>query len=67
MPRYEYQCNECGVRFERVQRFDEAPLTECPECHGEVHRLIGPVGVVFKGSGFYATDSRKKSEPSSDS
>ena len=67
MPRYEYQCNECGVRFERVQRFDEAPLIECPECHGEVHRLIGPVGVVFKGSGFYATDSRKKSEPSSDS
>jgi len=67
MPRYEYQCNECGVRFERVQRFDEAPLTECPECHGEVHRLIGPVGVVFKGSGFYATDSRKKNEPSSDS
>jgi putative FmdB family regulatory protein len=67
MPRYEYQCKECGVRFERVQRFDEAPLTECPECHGEVHRLIGPVGVVFKGSGFYATDSRKKSEPSSDS
>ena len=70
MPRYEYQCNDCGVRFERIQRFDEAPLTECPECHGEVHRLIGPVGVVFKGSGFYSTDSRKgksdKSEPSSD-
>lgn len=66
MPRYEYQCHTCGVRFERVQRFDEAPLTECPECHGEVHRLIGPVGVVFKGSGFYATDSRKKSEPSAE-
>lgn len=65
MPRYEYECSECGVRFERIQKFNEAPLTECPECGSEVHRLIGPVGVVFKGSGFYVTDSRKKSSTSS--
>jgi putative FmdB family regulatory protein len=66
MPRYEYRCSECGVRFERVQRFDEAPVLVCPECDGEVHRLIGPVGVVFKGSGFYSTDHRKGSEKTSD-
>lgn len=66
MPRYEYQCAECGVRFERVQHFDEAPLSVCPECKGEVHRLIGPVGVVFKGSGFYSTDHRKKDKSSAE-
>ncbi len=67
MPRYEYECSECGVRFERVQHYDDAPITVCPECEngGKVHRLIGPVGVVFKGSGFYSTDS-KKGKPSSD-
>ncbi len=65
MPRYEYECADCGVRFERMQHFTDAPLVECPECKGEVHRLIGPVGIVFKGSGFYVTDSRKKSSKSS--
>ena len=60
MPRYEYQCSECGVRFERVQSFNDAPLKTCPECAGEVHRLIGPVGVIFKGSGFYVTDKGGK-------
>jgi putative FmdB family regulatory protein len=60
MPRYEYQCADCGVRFERVQHFNEAPVTACPECHGDVHRVIGPVGVVFKGSGFYVTDHNSK-------
>ena len=64
MPRYEYQCAECGVRFERVQHFHDAPLSECPECGGEVQRQIGPVGIVFKGSGFYATDSKKSSNKS---
>jgi putative FmdB family regulatory protein len=58
MPRYEYQCAECGVRFERVQHFDEEPIKVCPECEGDVHRLIGPVGVVFKGKGFYSTDNK---------
>lgn len=67
MPRYDYQCAECGVRFERIQGFNEAPITECPECGGDVHRLIGPVGIVFKGSGFYVNDSKKKAKESSDS
>ncbi len=60
MPLYEYQCTECGVRFERQQHFGDMPVTACPECGGEVRRLIGPVGVIFKGSGFYVNDSRKK-------
>ena len=64
MPRYEYQCAECGVRFERVQHYDDPPVTVCPECEGKVNRLIGPVGVVFKGKGFYSTD-HKKGEASS--
>lgn len=64
MPLYEYQCTECGVRFERQQHFHDAPISTCPECHGKVQRLIGPVGVVFKGSGFYATDHRGKASES---
>jgi putative FmdB family regulatory protein len=64
MPRYEYQCDECGVRFEHVQSFNDAPLTDCPECHGSLHRLIGPVGVVFKGKGFYVNDSKRESSSS---
>lgn len=61
MPLYEYECEACGVRFERRQGFDEAPLRLCPECGGHVHRLIQPVGIVFKGSGFYVTDNRASS------
>ena len=61
MPLYEYQCSECGVRFERVQHFNDEPVKVCPECNGETKRLIGPVGVVFKGSGFYVNDKNKKS------
>jgi len=67
MPRYEYQCHECGVRFERHQHFNESPLSACPECGGSVQRLIGPVGVIFKGAGFYVNDSRKKSSEKSES
>lgn len=66
MPRYEYQCDECGVRFERTQSFNDAPLTDCPECNGPVHRLIGPVGVVFKGTGFYVNDSKKSKSSAKD-
>ncbi len=58
MPLYEYQCTECGVRFERHQHFQDPPIHACPECGGPVQRLIGPVGVIFKGSGFYSTDHR---------
>lgn len=61
MPLYEYECESCGVRFERRQSFSEAPARVCPECGGKVHRLIQPVGIVFKGSGFYVTDNRSSS------
>lgn len=61
MPLYEYKCRECGVRFEYRQHISEDPLKLCPECGGEVYRLIQPVGVIFKGSGFYVTDHRSKS------
>lgn len=63
MPIYLYQCDSCGLRFERMQRMSEEPLTECPECEGSVHRVIQPVGVIFKGSGFYITDNRQVSSP----
>jgi len=64
MPLYEYQCEDCGVRFERRQHMNDEPVTVCPECGGMVHRLIQPVGVIFKGSGFYVTDNRAKSSTS---
>ncbi len=61
MPLYEYQCQDCGVRFERRQHITDDPVKVCPECGGTVRRLIQPVGVIFKGSGFYVTDNRAKS------
>ncbi len=61
MPTYVYECEDCGVRFERLQSYSDAPLRECPECCGHVHRVIQPVGVIFKGSGFYVTDNKGKS------
>jgi putative FmdB family regulatory protein len=64
MPIYLYQCDTCGVRFERLQRMRDEPLTQCPECdEGHVHRIIQPVGIIFKGSGFYITDNRQVSSP----
>jgi len=60
MPTYAYQCDRCGVRFDRRQSFSARPLTHCPECAGHVRRLIQPAGIVFKGSGWYVTESRKK-------
>jgi putative FmdB family regulatory protein len=65
MPTYSYHCDTCGHDFEAVQRFADEPLTECPACGSPIRRVIQPVGVVFKGSGWYITDSRPKS--SSDS
>ncbi len=59
MPTYGYRCGTCRNEFERVQRMSDASLTECPECGGAVRRVVHPVGVVFKGSGWYVTDSRK--------
>jgi len=61
MPLYEYQCQECGLRFERRQHFNDKPVTVCPDCQGPVVRLIQPAGIIFKGSGFYVTDNRSKS------
>ncbi|MFM2144918.1 MAG: hypothetical protein RI899_706 [Actinomycetota bacterium] len=59
MPTYQYACADCGHEFEAFQTFSEASLTECPECKGEVRKIYSAVGVVFKGSGFYKTDSAK--------
>jgi putative FmdB family regulatory protein len=61
MPTYVYECEDCGVRFERLQSYSDAPLRDCPECSGHVYRVIQPVGVIFKGSGFYVTDNKGKS------
>ena len=61
MPTYEYACAECGERLEAVQKFSDDPLTECPACHGRLRKVFSPVGIVFKGSGFYRTDSRSSS------
>lgn len=61
MPVYEYECEHCGLRFDRLQRFSDNPITECPNCSGAVHRVMQPVGIIFKGSGFYVTDNRSKS------
>jgi putative FmdB family regulatory protein len=59
MPVYEYECQVCGVRFERRQLVTDDALETCPECGGEVRRVIHPTRIIFKGKGFYATDSRK--------
>ena len=59
MPTYAYACTECGHRFEIVQSFTDAAVSECPQCGAPVRKVYGSVGVVFKGSGFYRTDSRK--------
>lgn len=64
MPTYEYACDKCGHQFEVVQSFSDAPIDKCPKCAGEVKKVFSNVGVVFKGSGFYKTDSRKDSKPS---
>lgn len=63
MPVYTYRCESCGVQFEKTQKFTDKPLTRCPECRkGKVRRIVQPSAIVFKGSGWYATDSRKSSE-----
>lgn len=62
MPIYIYRCKNCGVQFEKHQSFSEQPLTRCPECSKKtLHKVFQPVGIVFKGSGFYATDNRSPS------
>lgn len=62
MPVYTYRCENCGIRFEKQQHFSDPPLTRCPECNKKTLRKVYmPVGIVFKGSGFYATDHRSPS------
>jgi putative FmdB family regulatory protein len=61
VPTYQYACTECGQDLEAVQKFTDDPLTECPKCSGRLRKVFSAVGVVFKGSGFYRTDSRGKS------
>lgn len=62
MPVYTYRCDSCGVQFERHQSFQEEPLKTCPECRKKsLKKVITPTRVIFKGSGFYATDSRSSS------
>ncbi|MFF5037200.1 FmdB family zinc ribbon protein [Nocardia salmonicida] len=58
MPTYSYACTECDNRFDIVQSFSDDTLTECPQCSGKLRKLFNSVGIVFKGSGFYRTDSR---------
>jgi putative FmdB family regulatory protein len=70
VPTYQYRCTECGGELEAVQKFSDEPLTVHEDCGGRLRKVFSPVGIVFKGSGFYRTDSRKgstASEPASTS
>ena len=61
MPTYQYTCTDCGEPVEAVQKFTDAPLAVCAACGGRLRKVFSPVGIVFKGSGFYRTDSRNGS------
>ena len=63
MPTYEYACRDCGEHLEVVQGFKDAPLTECGRCGGQLRKVFSAAGIIFKGSGYYVTDSRKSSAP----
>lgn len=67
MPTYEYRCTSCVNRFDVFQRIDVEPLRTCERCGGELRKVFHPAGIVFRGSGFYATDSRAKTKTSSGS
>jgi len=62
VPTYEYECGVCHSHFERKQNFDDEPVAMCPKCQGKSHRVIHSVPIIFRGSGFYITDSRKGSD-----
>ncbi|HTR90511.1 MAG TPA: FmdB family zinc ribbon protein [Trebonia sp.] len=64
MPTYQYACTECGGQLEAVQKFTDEPLTVHEDCGGRLRKVFSPVGIVFKGSGFYRTDSRGSGSPS---
>jgi putative FmdB family regulatory protein len=65
VPTYQYTCTDCGDQVEAVQRFTDTPLSECSTCGGRLRKVFSPVGIVFKGSGFYRTDSRNGAGSSS--
>ena len=65
MPTYEYACTSCGERTEARQSFDDPPLEICPICGGKLRKLYSPVGIVFRGTGFYSTDGRKPAKDAS--
>jgi putative FmdB family regulatory protein len=67
MPLYEYQCESCSVRFERIQKFSDPPEKVCPTCGGPVRKLLSSPAIQFKGSGFYITDYAKKGDKRSES
>lgn len=65
MPTYEYECTSCGYNFEEFQGINEPPIKKCPQCGKKVKKIIGVgAGIIFKGSGFYETDYKKKDKPS---
>lgn len=66
MPTYEYACRECGQHLEVVQSFRDDPLTVCPSCTGQLRKVYGAAGIIFKGSGYYVNDSRKSSAKGAD-
>lgn len=66
MPLYEYQCDKCGHRFEKIQKFSDKMVKKCPECGGKVEQVISAPAVQFKGSGWYVTDYAKKSSGAAD-
>ena len=67
MPLYEYECQKCGHRFERIQKFSDAMVKKCPQCGGKVEQMISAPAIQFKGSGWYVTDYAKRSGSSSSS
>ena len=68
MPTYDYECNSCGASFEIFQSMSDEPVSVCPDCGGDVRRLIGGgAGIIFKGSGFYVTDNKRKAASSTTS
>jgi putative FmdB family regulatory protein len=64
MPTYGYRCGKCGHQFEIIQRISDEPLTTCPECQGKLSKMLYPVGISFKGSGFYTTDYKASGQSS---
>ena len=67
MPLYEYQCDACGARFERIQKFSDPPIEQCPKCNGHVHKLLSSPAIQFKGTGWYVTDYAGKGKSGADS